>query len=228
MTSADLDASRAGIAVLRHGGNAIDAAVATASALGVTEPFVAGPGGGGYMVIYLAHQHRVITIDGREKCPAGCTSTMFQDPSGQPMDFEHARRSGMAVGVPGMVATWADAVRQFGRHSFGADLQPAIGIAEARLPRRPQLPPAGAGLAGRSAVVHQQPATVPHRQRAAAADRHPAAQPRSRAYLRAAGPARPELPLPGPARRRHRPHRAAPAGVRRERLPDQARGHDPA
>ncbi|HEY8301866.1 MAG TPA: gamma-glutamyltransferase [Jatrophihabitans sp.] len=130
VTSADLDASRAGIDVLRHGGNAIDAAVATAGALGVTEPFVAGPGGGGFMVIYLAHQHRVVTIDGREKCPAKCTSTMFQDSSGRPMDFEHARRSGMAVGVPGMVATWADAVRQYGRHSFGADLQPAIGIAK--------------------------------------------------------------------------------------------------
>ncbi len=115
MTSADLDASRAGIAVLRHGGNAIDAAVATASALGVTEPFVAGPGGGGYMVIYLAKQHRVVTIDGREKCPADvhlarCSWTR----TGQPMDFEHARRSGLSVGVPGMVATWAKAVAQYG------------------------------------------------------------------------------------------------------------------
>jgi gamma-glutamyltranspeptidase/glutathione hydrolase len=129
VTSADLDASRAGIAVLRHGGNAIDAAVATAGALGVTEPFVAGPGGGGFMVIYLAKQHRVVTIDGREKCPAKCTSTMFQDSSGNAMDFEHARRSGLSVGVPGMVATWANAVRQYGRHSFASDLRPAIGIA---------------------------------------------------------------------------------------------------
>ncbi len=129
VTSADLDASRAGIAVLRHGGNAIDAAVATASALGVTEPFVAGPGGGGFMVIYLAKQHRVVTIDGREKCPAKCTSTMFQDSSGNAMDFEHARRSGLSVGVPGMVATWAKAVRKYGRHSFARDLHPAIGIA---------------------------------------------------------------------------------------------------
>ena len=129
VTSADLDASRAGISVLRHGGNAIDAAVATASALGVTEPFVAGPGGGGFMVIYLAKQHRVVTIDGREKCPAKCTSTMFQDSSGNAMDFEHARRSGLSVGVPGMVATWAKAVGRFGRHSFAEDLRPAIRIA---------------------------------------------------------------------------------------------------
>jgi gamma-glutamyltranspeptidase/glutathione hydrolase len=129
VASADLDASRAGIAVLRHGGNAIDAAVATAGALGVSEPFVAGPGGGGFMVIYLARQHRVVTIDGREMCPAKCTPEMFRDSSGAPLPFEQARRSGVAVGVPGMVATWAKAVDRFGRHGFGRDLQPAIRLA---------------------------------------------------------------------------------------------------
>jgi gamma-glutamyltranspeptidase/glutathione hydrolase len=130
VTSADLDASRAGIRVLRDGGNAIDAAVATASALGVSEPFVAGPGGGGFMVVYLAKQHRVVTIDGREKCPAGCSETMFQDSSGNPMDFEHARRSGLSVGVPGMVDTWANAVSQYGKFDFARDLQPAIRLAQ--------------------------------------------------------------------------------------------------
>ena len=130
VASADLDASRAGIAVLRRGGNAIDAAVATASTLGVTEPFVAGPGGGGYFVVYLARQHRVVTIDGRETCPAGCRPDMFVDPStGQPLPFEQARRSGLSVGVPGMVRTWSDAVHAYGRRSFAADLRPAIGVA---------------------------------------------------------------------------------------------------
>jgi gamma-glutamyltranspeptidase / glutathione hydrolase len=130
VASADLDASRAGIDVLRHGGNAIDAAVAVASTLGVTEPFVAGPGGGGYMVIYLARQHRVVVLDGRETCPAACTTDMFIDPAtGKPLPFEEARRSGLSVGVPGMVATWSTAIQRYGKHSLARDLRPAISVA---------------------------------------------------------------------------------------------------
>ncbi len=130
VASADLDASRAGIAVLKAGGNAIDAAVAVASTLGVTEPFVAGPGGGGFMVIYLAGSHRVVTLDGREQCPQRCSPQMFIDPeTGSPLPFEQARRSGLSVGVPGMVATWAHAISNYGRHTFADDLQPAIDVA---------------------------------------------------------------------------------------------------
>jgi gamma-glutamyltranspeptidase/glutathione hydrolase len=125
VSSVDPDASRAGIAVLRRGGNAVDAAIATAATLGVTEPFVAGPGGGGFMVIYLAKQHRVVTIDGRETCPAACTKNLFVE-NGTPLEFEEARHSGLAVGVPGMVATWAQAVRRYGTKRFAQDLRPAI------------------------------------------------------------------------------------------------------
>jgi gamma-glutamyltranspeptidase/glutathione hydrolase len=125
VSSVDLDATRAGIRTLRHGGNAIDAAVATAATLGVTEPFVAGPGGGGFMVVYLARQHRVVTIDGRETCPSACTKNLFVE-NGQPLEFEEARHSGLAVGVPGMVATWAKAARRYGSRGFAADLRPAI------------------------------------------------------------------------------------------------------
>jgi len=131
VASMDVDASQAGIDVLKHGGNAVDAAVATASALGVTVPFVAGPGGGGFMVIYLAKTHQVVTIDGRENCPAACTTTMFLDPkTGQPLDYDYASDQPLATGVPSMVAAWAKAVSQYGRKSLAADLQPAIGVAE--------------------------------------------------------------------------------------------------
>ena len=131
VASMDLKASQAGIDVLKHGGNAIDAAVATASTLGVTIPFVAGPGGGGFMVIYLAKTHQVVTIDGRETCPSACTPTMFTDPkTGQPLGYDYASDQPLATGVPSMVATWAKAISRYGRHNLAADLQPAIGVAQ--------------------------------------------------------------------------------------------------
>ena len=130
VASMDLGASQAGIGVLRRGGNAIDAAVATASALGVTIPFVAGPGGGGFMVIYLAKTHQVITIDGRENCPRACTTTMFIDPkTGKPYDYDYASYQPLSTGVPAMVATWATALQKYGRLSLGDDLRPAISLA---------------------------------------------------------------------------------------------------
>ena len=123
----DADASQAGIDALRHGGNAVDAVVATASAMGVTIPFVAGPGGGGFMIVYDAKTHKVTTIDGRETCPAACTSKLFVNPkTGKPMDYESASSQPLSTGVPSMVATWAKAVKLYGARRFGADLQPAI------------------------------------------------------------------------------------------------------
>ncbi len=131
VASMDTGASQAGIDVLKHGGNAIDAAVATEAALGVTIPFVAGPGGGGFMVIYLAKTHQVVTIDGRENCPQACTPTMFTDPkTGQPLGYDYASDQPLATGVPSMVATWAKALSLYGRQSLGQDLRPAIGVAD--------------------------------------------------------------------------------------------------
>jgi gamma-glutamyltranspeptidase/glutathione hydrolase len=130
VASMDSDASQAGIDALGHGGNAVDAVVATASAMGVTIPFVAGPGGGGFMIVYDAKTHKVTTIDGRETCPAACTSKLFVNPkTGKPMDYENASSQPLSTGVPSMVATWARAVKLYGARRFGADLQPAIGIA---------------------------------------------------------------------------------------------------
>jgi gamma-glutamyltranspeptidase / glutathione hydrolase len=70
VSSVDPYATEIGLDVLRRGGNAVDAAVATAAALGVTEPYSAGIGGGGFFVFYDARTGRIHTIDGRETAPA--------------------------------------------------------------------------------------------------------------------------------------------------------------
>jgi len=99
--------------------------------MGVTIPFVGGPGGGGFMVIYLARTHQVVTINGRETCPGACTPTMFTNPkTGQPLGYDYGSNQPLATGVPAMVATWAKAVRRYGRESLAADLQPAIAVAD--------------------------------------------------------------------------------------------------
>jgi gamma-glutamyltranspeptidase/glutathione hydrolase len=122
-------ATKAAIDVLRHGGNAVDGAVAAAAALGVAEPFVAGPGGGGFFVYYRARDRKVFTIDGREKAPAGATPDMFLDAAGNPLDFEQAVESGESVGVPGNVATWGVALRRFGSRKLSRVLRPARRVA---------------------------------------------------------------------------------------------------
>jgi gamma-glutamyltranspeptidase / glutathione hydrolase len=130
VASMDVSASRAGIDVLKHGGNAVDATVATASALGVTVPFVAGPGGGGFMVIYNARTHTVTTIDGRENCPSTCTKSLFLSPkTHRPLNYETESLQPLSTGVPGMVSTWALAVKRYGAKTLAADLQPAISVA---------------------------------------------------------------------------------------------------
>lgn len=130
VASMDRYASRAGIDVLKRGGNAIDAAVATGSAMGVSVPFVAGPGGGGFMVIYLAKTHQIVTLDGREACPAACKPTMFVDPkTGQPLDYTFASDQPLSTGVPAMVALWDKALALYGHESLASDLKPAISLA---------------------------------------------------------------------------------------------------
>jgi gamma-glutamyltranspeptidase/glutathione hydrolase len=127
-------ATAAAIQILKQGGNAVDAAVAAATTLGVTEPFVAGPGGGGYFVYYRARDHKVFAIDGREKAPAGAQPNMFLDANGNPLPFEQAVESGVSVGVPGQVATWGVALRRFGTMSLAKVLKPAEAVADRGFP----------------------------------------------------------------------------------------------
>ncbi|GAA4697691.1 gamma-glutamyltransferase [Streptomyces youssoufiensis] len=128
VSSVDQDASAAGIEVLRRGGNAVDAAVATAAALGVTEPYSAGVGGGGYFVYYDAKRKRVSTIDGRETAPRSAGSDLFLE-NGKPIPFDQAVTSGLGVGTPGTPATWDSALDRWGTKSLGQVLRPAQRLA---------------------------------------------------------------------------------------------------
>lgn len=122
-------ATQSAITILDQGGNAIDAAVAAAATLGVTDPFSCGIGGGGFMVVYLAKDRRVITIDHRETAPAATTPTLFIE-DGKEVEFDTAVASGLSVGVPGTVRGWDEALRRYGTMSFEQVLAPAIDVAE--------------------------------------------------------------------------------------------------
>jgi gamma-glutamyltranspeptidase/glutathione hydrolase len=122
--SVETIATQAAVDILRQGGNAIDAAVASAAVLGVTEPFSCGVGGGGFMVIRTAGGG-VTTIDGRETTPMAMHPTSFWE-NGRPLPFNDARYSGLSIGVPGTVETWAEALEKFGTMSLAEVLAPAI------------------------------------------------------------------------------------------------------
>ncbi|MFF8571565.1 gamma-glutamyltransferase [Streptomyces sp. NPDC015408] len=128
VASVDPDASAAGIEVLRKGGNAVDAAVATAAALGVTEPYSAGVGGGGYFVYYDAKSRTVRTIDGRETAPLTADEKLFTE-DGKPIAFADAVSSGLAVGTPGTPATWQAALDKWGSRRLASVLRPAERLA---------------------------------------------------------------------------------------------------
>lgn len=128
VSSVDADASAAGIEVLRKGGNAVDAAVATAAALGVTEPYSAGVGGGGYFVSYDAKSRTIRTLDGRETAPLSADSGLFLE-NGKPIPFDQAVTSGLSVGTPGTPATWDTALERWGTRPLRELLKPAEKLA---------------------------------------------------------------------------------------------------
>src|SRR5229473_2360903 len=128
-------ASRIGADVLRNGGNAVDAAVATGFALAVSYPRAGNIGGGGYMLIHLAARNVDAAIDYRETAPAAITRDAFLDEKGG-ADPAKSRDSALAIGVPGTVAGLALAHARYGSGKFTlAELiAPAIRLARDGFP----------------------------------------------------------------------------------------------
>ena len=123
-------AARLGADVLRRGGNAVDAAVATGFALAVTYPRAGNIGGGGFMIIHSAERHADVAIDYRESAPAAMTRDSFLGSDGKP-DSAKSRDSALSIGVPGTVAGLTLALEKYGSGKFTlADLlKPAIDLA---------------------------------------------------------------------------------------------------
>lgn len=122
-------ASQSALKILNQGGNAIDAAVAAAATLGVTDPFSCGIGGGGFMLIYLAKEKRFVVLDHRETAPASVRSDMFTE-NGKAIAWEDSVSSGLSVGVPGTVRAWDEALKRYGSMQFKQVLAPAIQTAQ--------------------------------------------------------------------------------------------------
>src|SRR5918996_3164346 len=128
VATVDADATRVGLEVLRKGGKAVDAGVAASGLLGVTEPFSAGIGGGGFFVFFEAATGEVHTIDGRETAPQAMQEDAFVE-DGVPIPFAQAVTSGLSVGVPGTPETWQVALDEWGTITLRDALRGATQVA---------------------------------------------------------------------------------------------------
>ncbi len=123
-------ATEAGLAVLRHGGSAIDAAVAVQATLGLVEPQSSGVGGGAFLLYYDAKTRTVSAYDGREFAPASATPALFLGPDGKPLPFFKAVLSGRSAGVPGAIAALALAHKAHGRLKWASLYAAAARLAD--------------------------------------------------------------------------------------------------
>lgn len=124
IASANAAATDAGMKILAQGGNAIDAAIAVSSTLGLVEPESSGVGGGGFILI-RTKDGREIFIDARERAPLAATRNMYLDAKGEP-DRKKAVDGALAAAIPGLPAGWAHMAKKYGRLSLKKSLAPAI------------------------------------------------------------------------------------------------------
>ena len=128
VVSIEPNASNVGMEILKKGGNAVDAAVATGFALAVTHPYAGNLGGGGFMLIYLADKGGQFTsVDYREKAPEKSTPTMFLT-NGE-VDPKKSNIGALVIGVPGSVRGFWEAHKRYGKLDWKTLVEPAIRLA---------------------------------------------------------------------------------------------------
>ncbi len=129
VTSAHPLATQVGVTILKQGGNAVDAAAATALAISVVTPFSAGIGGGGFMLLKQSNTGAIKALDFREKAPLKATATMYLDAKGK-VKPKASTDGYLAVGVPGTIAGLAEAQQRYGKLPWAKVVQPAIALAQ--------------------------------------------------------------------------------------------------
>ena len=127
-------AAKAGLKVLKDGGSAVDAAIATQMVLTLVEPQSSGIGGGAFMLHYNAAEKSLVAYDGRETAPAGVRANLFYKPGGELMSFYEAVVGGRAVGVPGVLRMLEMAHQKHGNLRWSELFDPAIKLAEKGFP----------------------------------------------------------------------------------------------
>ncbi|MGF1785419.1 gamma-glutamyltransferase [Photobacterium swingsii] len=132
-------ASEAGAQMLRQGGNAIDAMIATQLVLGLVEPQSSGIGGGAFLVYWDAQKQAMTTFDGRETAPYAVTPILFQDNKGQPLQFFNAVVGGRSVGTPGTVKLLWHTHQRLGKLKWKDLFAPALKLAQKGFTVSPRL-----------------------------------------------------------------------------------------
>ena len=132
-------AAAAGLAMLKKGGTAVDAMIATQLTLGLVEPQSSGIGGGSFLLVHDGKQRKLTTYDGRETAPAAAKPDRFMGTDGLPMKFHDAVIGGKSVGVPGTVALLAAAHKKHGKLPWTTLFAPAIAMAERGFPMSQRL-----------------------------------------------------------------------------------------
>ena len=148
VTSGHVLASQAGIQTMLAGGNAVDAAIATAAALGVVEPAGSGPGGDGFILIYWAETGHVTAVNGTGPAPQAATRETYLKDGGIPM------KGIRSVSVPGLVDAWLLAHERYGELKLDEVFTPAISLCEEGFPVSHRL---AGGLRGENARFAAEP-----------------------------------------------------------------------
>ncbi len=126
-------ATAAGKSVLEQGGNAFDAAIAVAAALGVVEPYSSGLGGGGFFLLHRASDRFQVMVDARETAPIGVMQSQYFDSEGRPVRGATVR-GGTAAAIPGLPAALVHLSQRYGRLPLAITLAPAIKLARDGFP----------------------------------------------------------------------------------------------